>query len=185
MSPWEIWYTDESSIKDNDPILAGDITTLPVIRRVGVHSIIQPFDAGRMREVIEQYHYLHLIDEDKWMGVGLDGYLEQMVTQFNNIDCVLNGRTMTTDHFFRLRQTIRASTYIVGGLEASEVARHWEEQRAYFSGAKRNAILDNDRTDQAFLKQDWSDYGRHRMYPASATDLPILGEQNQFPRWVN
>ena len=115
MSQWKIFYTDGTSLMWDDRQILEDVTLIPTTRRFGVHSIIQPMNLGTMRETIEQYHYLYLLAEERWMGVGLDGLLDQIGVNFNNIGCILHGRTMVTDGFFSLRQTIRQDPDIIGG----------------------------------------------------------------------
>jgi hypothetical protein len=115
MSQWKIYYVDGSSIQDDKPNIMGDPTKIALPKRFGVHSIIQPMNLpGVDRETIEQYHYLYLKLEDRWIGVGVDGVLDYLIFSLDNIGCVLHGRPMVSDGFFALRQTIAQDDYIPG-----------------------------------------------------------------------
>lgn len=117
MSLWKIYYTDGTSFQSDDPVLGlqGDVTLIPVLQRFGVHSLIQPMGLpGVDRDTIEQYNYLHLKQEDKWIGVGFDGLLDYLMFNLNNMDCVLQGRQSAPDAFFALRKEIAKDQYIVG-----------------------------------------------------------------------
>ncbi len=180
MSKWKIYYTDESSLAYNDNRILEDVTKIPVALRLGVHSIIQPMDLERMRETIEQYHYLYLLSEQRWMGVGLDGLLDHLAINFVNIGCVLHGRTMSTDGFYLLRQVIRQDPDIIGGITAAEEESFRHEHLMMAGSLNRNLVLDANDPKLAYRYQDWSDMPRERPYPKTHTDEPYYGEQKYW-----
>ncbi len=114
VAKYKIFYTDRSSILWKDVAPNGDPKLIRSNKRVGVHSVIQPFNSGTMREVIEQYHYIFSIRDNAWVGVGLDGLLDYLANDFENIRCILHGRTVTTDSFWDFRNEIEMDPDIVG-----------------------------------------------------------------------
>lgn len=117
MSRWKIFYTDGTSLKWDHPQILEDVTQIPAAKRFGVHSVIQPMGLPPVqRETIPAYHYLYMIAEDKWMGVGTDGLLDHLVVSLDNISCILQGRIMVSDGFFALRKQIAQDTDIVGSI---------------------------------------------------------------------
>jgi hypothetical protein len=134
-----------------------------------------------MRQVIEQYHYLYLLDQEKWMGVGLDGLIEHTAIQFNNIGAILHGRTQTTDHFFELRQGIRQDPDIIGGISAADEELFHAEHLAYFGNVRRNHALDSRET--AYFEDGFSNYARHRPHLPEFMEPTHWGEDREFPAW--
>jgi hypothetical protein len=190
MSNWKIYYTDGSSLADSDLATSGDVTLIPENRRRGVHSIIQPMDLNRTRETIEQYHYLYLIQEDKWMGVGLDGLLDHLCYQWNNLAAMLMGRTDATDGFFKLRQTIRQDTHVIGAISAAEELESRTEAFAESGSVNRDLVLFGEEwgkeahlmnTRRPYRFQDWTDMARHRQYPNVEETAGPLGEMRGWP----
>ena len=123
-SKFKIFYANES-----DPILStnlerGDPREIPTGKRTGVHSVIQELSVEGIREVIEQYHYLYSIRDGQWVGVGFDGLIDHLANDFENIRCVLNGRTSPTETFWRIRNSIRSDPDLIGGVSAAEVAAY-------------------------------------------------------------
>ena len=115
---YKIFYTDRSSLLWRDVAPGGDPKQIPSDKRLGVHSVIQPFNDNTMREVIEQYHYIFSVRDNGWIGVGLDGLLDYLAHDFDNIRCVLHGRTVTTDSFWDFRDEIKSDPDIVGATGA-------------------------------------------------------------------
>jgi hypothetical protein len=180
MTPWKIYLTDETFLSSNDAVLRNDVRNIPEMFRRGVHSVIQPMDLGRMRETIEQYHYLYLLAEEKWMGVGADGLIDHTAYQFNNIGAILHGRTTITDGFFRLRQTIAQDQEIIGGMSAVEASRYEEEHFAMAGSRHRYEALASEGPRASQRYQDWTDIARHRAYPPGYTEEEIYGEKRQW-----
>ncbi len=116
---YKIFYTDRSYLLWKNVAPNGDPKQIPSDMRIGVHSIIQPFNSGTMREVIEQYHYIFSIRDNAWVGVGLDGLLDYLANDFENIRCILHGRTVTTDAFWAFRDEIERDPDIVGARGAT------------------------------------------------------------------
>jgi len=192
MSKWKIFYTDETSLKSDNPNILDDPTNIPKPKRVGVHSVIQEMDDGVTREVIEQYHYIYLISEAKWLGVGLDGLLDRLTSSFDNIACVLHGRTMTTDGFFRLKKTIREDTDVVGFISAADNNLYTPilEKRGGYWRPRRVPGSDVDifphvihtsghdkRTGREY--QDWTTMTRQRPYAPEFSDYGPYGEYRE------
>lgn len=192
MSKWKIFYTDETSLKSDKPGIDNDPSNIARPRRVGVHSVIQEMDDGSTREVIEQYHYIYLISEEKWLGVGLDGLLDRLVSSFDNIACVLHGRTMTTDGFFRLKKAIREDADVVGGLTAAQNVEYSPilERRGTYARPIRLPGTTEDifppwihtsghdkRTGLPF--EDWTTMTRQRAYAPEFTEEHPYGEHRE------
>lgn len=193
MSKWKIFYTDETSIKEDNPSILGDPANIPRPKRVGVHSIIQEMDDGNTREVIEQYHYIYLASQGQWLGIGLDGLLDRLISSLDNIVCVLHGRTMTTDGFFRLKKTIREDTDVIGGISAAhndENSAMWHHlypfQRPVINPATGLDVYDwhihhaggiDRRTGLPYT--DWSPQTRHRQYDPQFSEPGPYGEHRE------
>ncbi len=112
MSQWKIFYTDGLSLKSSKY----DPCDIPPAKRIGVHSILQMIDDGRVRECIEQYHYIFSIRDDKWIGVGVDGLFDYMINDFENLSCIMNGRTMATDRFWNVKKAVSEDKEMPGGI---------------------------------------------------------------------
>ncbi len=189
MSKWKIFYTDESSLKANHAAIMGDVEKIPADKRVGVHSVIQEMEDGGTREVIEQYHYIYLLSEQAWLGVGIDGLIEYLVIEFNNIGCVLHGRTKTTDSFYRLKKTIREDPDVVGGMSAADNNQYtsyihhqyphnrpvlWPEFPDNFVPRVHHTSGHDKRTGQPY--EDWTAISRQRQYAPKFTESGPYGE---------
>ncbi len=115
---YKIFYTDGSSLLWSAIAPNGDPKLIPAAKRIAVHSVIQQFNNDTMREVLEQYHYIYSIRDNGWIGVGVDGLLDHIVTDFDNIRCILHGRTMTMDAYWTIRKLVKADADIVGATGA-------------------------------------------------------------------
>jgi hypothetical protein len=192
MSRWKIFYTDGTSIKEDNPNILGDPSQIARPKRCGVHSVIQEMDDGVTREVIEQYHYIYLSSEGKWLGIGLDGLLDRLISSLDNIACVLHGRTMTSDGFLGLKRTVREDTDVVGAISAAHNAAHslmWEHRGENyrpqrFPGTEVDIkapwvhTCGNDkRTGQPY--EDWTTMTRHRQYDPLFSEPGPYGEYRE------
>jgi len=192
MSRWKIFYTNGTSLNSDDARILDDPRNIPIANRVGVHSVIQEMEGGTVREVIEQYHYLYLISEGQWLGVGLDGLLDYLVSDFDNISCILHGRTTTTDSFFALKKTIREDTDVIGGILAAQNAKWtnmWHRLPPYSLPVRlpgttadihppwRHTSGMDKRTGLPY--EDWTAMTRHRQYAPEYSEPGPYGEQRE------
>jgi hypothetical protein len=192
MSKWKIFYTDETSIKSDKPGMNDNPVNIAKPKRFGVHSIIQEMNDGETREVIEQYHYIYLVSEQMWMGIGLDGLLDRLVSSFEDISCVLHGRTMTSDSFFRLKKTIREDTEVVGSITAAQNDLYtpmwhrqfpfnrpvlWPEFPDDITPRVHHTNGHDKRTGQPY--EEWTAYTRQRAYAPEFTDSGPYGEHRE------
>lgn len=179
-NPYKVFYTDESSLLWSDVAPDGDPKLIPKEKRAGVHSVIQEMRNGTMREVVEQYHYIYSIRDEQWIGVGVDGLFDHIINDFDNIRCVLNGRTSATDTFWRIRDTVLADTDIIGGIDtAAHPPRagstydesRWIETNPFFSSSENKAD---------FNTWLFTENARHRAYSPEVSDPPRTGEQTWY-----
>ena len=111
---WKIYYTDGTKLLWSAVSANGDPLALPAAKRIGVHSVMQQIQNDTVREVIEQYHYVFSTKATRWVGVGLDGLLDLLANDFDDIRCILHGRTMATDGFWTMKQAAAADTDLIG-----------------------------------------------------------------------
>ncbi len=115
------------------------------------------------------------------MGLGRDGLLEQVASNFDDVYCVMHGRTMTTEKLWELNQAIRSDTDIHGAVSEETAERqawliehkynnpHW---RRYQYGVK-------PRKDDSSVS-NWTDMTRHRAYPEDIVPITIYGTQKHY-----
>jgi len=169
---YKIFYTDDTSLLWSDVSPNGDPKLIPAAKRIGVHSIIQPIDNETVREVVEQYHYIFSIRDNNWVGVGIDGLLDWLANDFDNIRCIMHGRTLTTNKFWEIRQRIRSDPDIIGGVSAQRAAEmsymieHKYRDLYWMSGGLGHEPVDDQR---------WSENARHRPYHEDYSERPIYG----------
>jgi len=175
---YKIFYTNRTTLLWSDVSANGDPNLIPAAKRIGIHSIIQPMDNNTMRETIEQYHYYFSIRDNQWVGLGLDGLLDYLVNDFEDIRCVMHGRTMATDKFWEVKQTARTDTDIIGGITLADAEMsayyHLEKYRTpYYQSAFRGAYFDPN-------SEYWSENARHRQYMEGKSEEPIYGYQEYY-----
>lgn len=160
---WKIFYTDESTLLWSDLNATGDPARMAAAQRIGVHSIVQMIDNDTVRESIEQYHYLFSKRHWKWMGLGIDGLLDLLVNDFDDIACVLHGRTSPTDIFWSIKQNAMGDTDLPGFATAKQMAD--EEAMRHSLGKWRDPYYQNSSNGQYIdpLKEQWYENQRHRM----------------------
>lgn len=100
---WKIIYTDGTGLKWNE-VADADPSNIPDPKRVGVHSVLQEIENNTMRETIETYHYIFRRSDAAWLGIGYDGLLDHIVHDLDDILCVMHGRTMALERFWRIKQ---------------------------------------------------------------------------------
>jgi hypothetical protein len=127
MSKWKIFYTDGSSFMSDE--VGEDVTKIPTAKRRGVHCVIQPFDKERARETMESDFYLYMKSGQAWCILQSDGILEAITDYFNDIECILSGRTQTTNAFWNMRNKVKEDTDIVGALELDGGREHPSERQ--------------------------------------------------------
>lgn len=173
---WKIFYTNGTSVKWDDPQISEDVRNIQ--KRRGVHSVVQAFDQGRSRQTIHHYHYLYLLTEGQWAGCTFIELKDKLHSDFNNIGCVLNGMTMPTSNFYRMIQTVRMDTDIIGWItpEMEQETRNYafSHARAYKSEVALAEGIDKSRF------QDWTEPSREGPYPGSAVEKPYYGEPKFF-----
>jgi len=172
---YKIFYTDHTTLLWSDIAPNGDPKLIPATKRTGVHSVIQQIDNDTMREVVEQYHYIFSIRDQRWVGVGLDGLLDHIVSDFDNIRCVMHGRTMATDAFWGIKGEAATDTDIIGGISAAT----WEEN-AFGTLHKYRKPYYQSGLFGASDDQYWLDMARHHAYPTDKSEKPIYGYQNFY-----
>jgi hypothetical protein len=185
MSRWKIFYTDGTALKNDGPVIGDDPTAIPKPKRWGVHSVIQEMEQGTVREIIQQYHYLFLISQNQWIGVGMDGLIDYLANHFNDIACVLHGRTTTSDSFRALRDSIAQDTDVIGGISAARVAHHspfWSKM--FKQDGSHKPFHYANGTHPLWEKylpgkpwEDWTDMTRHRMYDPDTSPPGPYGEE--------
>lgn len=81
---------------DNDCVFAGDDPTAVQERR-GVIAVAQE-DTQVGREVL---HYCdwYYFKQCRWYGADIHGLFDQLLTYFNEIECVLQGRMMDSEEY--------------------------------------------------------------------------------------
>lgn len=184
MSKWKIFYTDGSSLVYNNNRILEDVTKIPKVKRTGVHSVIQEMEGGSTREIIQQYHYLYLNSAQQWLGVGIDGLLDYLANHFEDLLCILHGRTMTSDGFRAIKTTITQDTDIIGGITAARAATHYPY---WFltnpDGSRKTVHYANGVHTDTYLEglpwEDWVDISRHRMYDPELSPPGPYGEMRQ------
>jgi hypothetical protein len=181
---YKIFYTDDTSLlwsdiaPNGDPALIPDGNTVGAgpSKRIGVHSIIQAIDSGQVREVIEQYHYVFSTRDQMWIGVGLDGLLDLIATDFDDIRCIMHGRTMATERFWQIKQNARTDPDIIGGVSAETA-----ERTAYYAFNKyRDPYWQNGPFGAYSDNYDWADWARHRQYDERYAEKPVYGLQDFY-----
>lgn len=186
MSVWKIFYTDGTSLKWSDPGIGEDVTKIPVLKRMGVHSVAQPTDKNRMRNTIHRYHYVYLRSLNQWVGMNIEGVLDYVRTRFDDVACILNGRTQTTEQFFKMRQVVKMDQDIICWLSSEEELAGRDESFREAGSVNRLLILFGLTNEhkysfrhihREFGGEVWSDPARHRMYPPSISAPPVYGEQ--------
>lgn len=104
-----ILYTDESVVH------GAGTPTIPTEAMFGVHSVSQEIDEGRMREAVSgSAFYGWHIPTGAWMPMeenDLDDYRKNLPEE---LGVILTGRAQTTEEFWRLRDLVKADTYLVG-----------------------------------------------------------------------
>jgi hypothetical protein len=171
--PYKIFYSDGTKLLWSDVAPNGDPRLIPRAKRVGVHSVIQKLTTDpTQRETIEQYHYVYSIREDGWIGVGVDGLLEMVVNDFADIRCIMHGRTMTTDTFFTIRQSVREDPDIAGGasLESNPVMDGYANDSVSYHRAMDPYATNSFSGWYDELLLNWSGLARHRAYDDRVTD---------------
>lgn len=180
MSRWKIFYTNMTSLSYAHPEILEDVTQIPLEKRVGVHSVIQEMEEGATRELIEQYHYMYLESEQQWIGVGIDGLLDYVANQFDNILCILHGRTMTSDGFRAVKSKVAKDQEIIGFI----LAARWKKAYPFVFKTWRPVHFTSGIHKDTYLVgkhwEDWVDISRHRMYAPEISEPGPYGEQRQY-----
>ncbi|MGW8178350.1 MAG: hypothetical protein ACWGQW_06230 [bacterium] len=171
MPKWKIFYTDGTKLLWSDVAANGDPKQIPANKRIGVHSVQQLIDNDTVREVIEQYHYIYSIADMKWVGVGIDGLLDWVVNDLDNIRCILHGRTVATDKFWNIKQEAAADTSLGDVVTASSIAADVEGLRAWFG--KNQSPYWQAGEDGGSADWTFTENARHRQYYNS--EAPVYG----------
>ncbi|MCK5643122.1 MAG: hypothetical protein KAJ19_20100 [Gammaproteobacteria bacterium] len=168
---YKILYTNGTSLLWSNIAPNGDPRHIPPAKRIGVHSILQGIENNTVRENIENYHYVYQISTERWIGLGLDGFIDWTTNLFEDIRCCLLGRTGATDTtFWDIKQKGRTDTDIVGSIS---------EARA--EATKFNAILGYGQGQHDQNSGDaWVDWARHRMYDERYAERPVYGFQEHY-----
>jgi hypothetical protein len=186
VSVWKIFYTNGTSLAWDDPSIMGDVTQIPSMKRIGVHSVIQPTDKDTMREAIHKYHYVYLLSANQWVGMFHEAVMDHLVNRFDDIGCILNGRTVTAERFYRLKQTVKMDPDVIGWITPEDelLCRHTSFLEA--GSINRHLVLfgPEDGHKYSFRHvhrilggENWTDPARHRQYPPSISAAPVYGEQ--------
>jgi len=176
---YKIFYDDDSTLLWSDVSPNGDPQQIHKSQRIGVHSIIQPMPDGITREVIEQYHYLFSIRDNGWVGVGVDGLMDHIVNDFDNIRCVLSGRTGTMGRFWNIKQKAMVDTEIIGGASTQSVYENTEAQRGWLYNYNDPFYQNGVRGNYFDPRKEfsWPDVARHQPYDAEHMETPPYGRQ--------
>lgn len=168
---YKIFYTDGSKLLWSDIAPNGDPRLIPPAKRIGVHSVIQEIDNNSVREVVEQYHYVFQISTQRWVGLGLDGLIDWTANLFEDIRCIMHGRTGATDvNFWNIKQGARSDPDIIGSVSAEEAAR-----------TRYSAIPGSDKLQfAASTDSSWTGMARHRMYDERFAERPVYGHQEHY-----
>ncbi len=173
---WKIYYTDGTSLLWSDVSPIGDPKLIPNDKRIGVHSILQPFENESSRQEVMDQYYVFSIRDNNWMGIKIESLLDHIANDFDNIGCILNGRTMTTEKFWEFRLRIRSDPDIIGEVDAERAARE-----AYMFEGRHNNPRWTNYWPGNFPEKDnlsarnWVDLARHRPYREDLSEKPVYG----------
>jgi hypothetical protein len=177
---YKIFYTDGESLLWSEVGADGDPKLIPVEKRVGVHGIIQTFEDGASRDWQRGYHYVFSERHFAWVAMYQAELLERLSHDFDDIRCVLNGRTMPTGAYWDMNKVVRADTDIVGGdpvdmvEETAFIAEH-RYNNPFWSTSRYGRF-----PGELLLDSPWTDPARHRWYPLGFTTEPVYGHQNYY-----
>ena len=111
----------------------------------------------------------------------IESALDHLTFDFDNIRCVLNGRTMTTEKFWELRQRIRSDPGIIGEVAVERAARE-----AFMFEDRNNNPRWSNYSAGNFPEKDnlsannWGDLARHRPYREDLSEKSVYGHQRFY-----
>ena len=111
---WKIFYADDTTLTSRQ---VGRVRDIPQDKRIGVHSIVQAAEEGRVRDVcVQAAFYGWHRPTRQWMMMEQNDVDDYRANLPNELGIVLTGRVQTSEEYRRILVRARFDRDVIGDI---------------------------------------------------------------------